>query len=243
MWIVYVMTNPGEADDSVRAQLDECDRICDQDKSREVRHFMDREAAKGFLDGGRPDLVDAIALARLHRRSQFVVGTLERLASDVISRTVIITQLLAAGVDSIHTAQKGVVDAFRAIRHGQDCILKRLSSVESLKQYVTKLESNERSLKESLTKSRAALQRRSEEILRLRKGPPSLANSLLIAIHASGVSVNAIAKAANVPQPVLHRFVSAERGISLKTADKVCSALGLRLSPPGAVAAQTEALP
>lgn len=58
---------------------------------------------------------------------------------------------------------------------------------------------------------------------------PTLAEAIREAIRSSGQTVYAVAKAAGVSQPVLHRFVAGERGLTLDTADKLCRYLGLRL--------------
>jgi len=58
---------------------------------------------------------------------------------------------------------------------------------------------------------------------------PTLAATILAAIGESGLSTYAVAKAAGVSQPVLHRFVTGERGLTLDTAEKLCRFLGLRL--------------
>lgn len=58
---------------------------------------------------------------------------------------------------------------------------------------------------------------------------PSLAETLLAAVAASGLSTYAVAKGSGVSQPALHRFVTGERGLTLDTADKLCRFLGLRL--------------
>lgn len=61
------------------------------------------------------------------------------------------------------------------------------------------------------------------------KAEPTLAAVILDAIRDSGVSVYAVAKGAEVSQPLVHRFVSGERGLTLDTADKLCRFLGLKL--------------
>ena len=53
------------------------------------------------------------------------------------------------------------------------------------------------------------------------------------AVHDSGLSVNAIALGADIPQPVLQRFVSGERdNLRLDTADKLAAYFGMRLTTP-----------
>ena len=51
------------------------------------------------------------------------------------------------------------------------------------------------------------------------------------AILSSDQSQLQIAKATHIPQPVINRFVRAERGISDKALDKLCRYLGLHLAP------------
>jgi plasmid maintenance system antidote protein VapI len=58
---------------------------------------------------------------------------------------------------------------------------------------------------------------------------PTMREVILQSIKESGKPVVAIALAAGVAQPVLSRFVQGKRGLSLESAEKVCSALGLKL--------------
>jgi hypothetical protein len=60
-------------------------------------------------------------------------------------------------------------------------------------------------------------------------GPGSLSKTLREAIRNSGKSVYQIAKAANVSQIVISRFLTGERDIRMETADRVAEALGLKL--------------
>ncbi len=55
-----------------------------------------------------------------------------------------------------------------------------------------------------------------------------MADQLRKAIRKSG---NAIAVEAGVPQPVLHRFVSGERDLTLATAQKLADYFGFELLP------------
>jgi len=48
-------------------------------------------------------------------------------------------------------------------------------------------------------------------------------------LAATGESVNSLAKQSGVSQPVLHRFLSGQRGLKLDTAEKLCVFLGLEL--------------
>jgi plasmid maintenance system antidote protein VapI len=58
----------------------------------------------------------------------------------------------------------------------------------------------------------------------------TMTEQLKKAIADSGLSVYKLAKESGVPQPVLHRFMAGEQGISLATADKLAKYLKLRLS-------------
>jgi plasmid maintenance system antidote protein VapI len=55
----------------------------------------------------------------------------------------------------------------------------------------------------------------------------TLADQLKRAVAATGKSVSAVARESGVPQPVLHRFVTGERGLLLDTADRLAAYLGL----------------
>ena len=72
-----------------------------------------------------------------------------------------------------------------------------------------------------------------EEYLAWRKGNGDvpLARQLQAAISATGQSLYAIAQASGVAAPVLQRFVNGERGITLETAGKLATYLGLALLP------------
>ncbi|MDA1056011.1 MAG: helix-turn-helix transcriptional regulator [Planctomycetota bacterium] len=59
----------------------------------------------------------------------------------------------------------------------------------------------------------------------------TIADQLRQAIEDSGESVYAIAKAAGIAQPVLHRFAAGERDLTLTTADKLLEYFGLELTP------------
>lgn len=62
-------------------------------------------------------------------------------------------------------------------------------------------------------------------------GDASLARQLEAAIAATGQSLYSISQATGVAAPVLQRFVNGERGITLETAGKLASYLGLALLP------------
>jgi plasmid maintenance system antidote protein VapI len=51
------------------------------------------------------------------------------------------------------------------------------------------------------------------------------------AVLTSGLSVNALAKQAGIPQPVLSRLLNGERTITLMTADKLLRYFGLEIVP------------
>jgi DNA-binding Xre family transcriptional regulator len=60
-----------------------------------------------------------------------------------------------------------------------------------------------------------------------------LAEQLRGMITESGLTTNALAVAAGIPEPVLHRFLSGVReNIRLDTADKLCRFFGVRLTAP-----------
>jgi plasmid maintenance system antidote protein VapI len=58
-----------------------------------------------------------------------------------------------------------------------------------------------------------------------------ITDKLRQAVRDAGLSVNAVATAAGIPQPVLHRFMSGERDLTLRTAQKLADYLGLTLQP------------
>ena len=62
-------------------------------------------------------------------------------------------------------------------------------------------------------------------------GDVPLARQLEAAIAATGQSLYSIAQSSGVAAPVLQRFVNGERGITLETAGKLASYLGLALLP------------
>lgn len=59
----------------------------------------------------------------------------------------------------------------------------------------------------------------------------TIADQLRKAIEDSGQSVYALAKAADIAQPVLHRFYTGERDLTLTTADKLLVYFELELTP------------
>lgn len=65
--------------------------------------------------------------------------------------------------------------------------------------------------------------------------PPArtISDQLRDAINDSGLSVRALGKLADVDDGMIHRFLSGERGLTTPTLDKLCRALGLRLTESG----------
>jgi plasmid maintenance system antidote protein VapI len=55
------------------------------------------------------------------------------------------------------------------------------------------------------------------------------AETIRQAVHDSGRTPYAVAKASGVPQAVLSRFLRGERGVTLGTAERLCLTLGLEL--------------
>lgn len=67
-----------------------------------------------------------------------------------------------------------------------------------------------------------------------------LAKQLRAALTACGQSTPAIAAATGVPQPVLQRFLSGHRSITLNTAGKLSAYLKLSLQPTPAASAEPQ---
>jgi plasmid maintenance system antidote protein VapI len=61
----------------------------------------------------------------------------------------------------------------------------------------------------------------------------TLKEQLQKAIVDSGLSLNALSKAAGVPYMALHGLANYDRAITIDTAGKLCAALGLELRPVG----------
>jgi hypothetical protein len=61
-------------------------------------------------------------------------------------------------------------------------------------------------------------------------GSGALSTALREAIRGSGQTVYQIAKAANVSQIVVSRFLSGERDIRMETADRLAEVLGLKIA-------------
>jgi len=64
-----------------------------------------------------------------------------------------------------------------------------------------------------------------------KSGRRTMAETLRKAVEDSGMTVAAISRGAGIAQPVLHRFVSGERDLTLRTADKLAVYFGLELRP------------
>ena len=62
---------------------------------------------------------------------------------------------------------------------------------------------------------------------------PTIAETLRTAITESGENLAAIGRAADIPQPVLWRFMAGERDLTLRTADKLLSYFDLEIRPAG----------
>lgn len=60
----------------------------------------------------------------------------------------------------------------------------------------------------------------------------TLTEQLRDATHGSGLSLYAIAKATKTPYATIHGFASRQRGINLKTADRLAELLGMKLTAP-----------
>jgi plasmid maintenance system antidote protein VapI len=58
---------------------------------------------------------------------------------------------------------------------------------------------------------------------------PTIADRLRRAVRDRGQAVNAVAKAAGVAQPVLYRFMTGERDLTLDTAQRLADYFGLEL--------------
>jgi transcriptional regulator with XRE-family HTH domain len=59
----------------------------------------------------------------------------------------------------------------------------------------------------------------------------TVSETLRRAIERSGQSRYAISRATGVPESVLSRFASGDRGLTTPTVDKLCKYLGLELVP------------
>jgi hypothetical protein len=58
-----------------------------------------------------------------------------------------------------------------------------------------------------------------------------MAEALRRAIRQSGETVAAVSRGSGIVQPVLHRFVTGERDLTLRTADRLAAYFGLELRP------------
>jgi plasmid maintenance system antidote protein VapI len=65
------------------------------------------------------------------------------------------------------------------------------------------------------------------------KKRPTIAETLRRVIDDSGENLAAIGRAAGIPQPVLWRFATGERDLTLRTADKLLEYFDLEIRPRG----------
>jgi plasmid maintenance system antidote protein VapI len=63
-----------------------------------------------------------------------------------------------------------------------------------------------------------------------KEAPPTVTEQLKEAIRNSGQSLNQLSKASGVGSDRLSRFMTGKRGLTGEAIDKLCSALGLRLT-------------
>jgi plasmid maintenance system antidote protein VapI len=63
------------------------------------------------------------------------------------------------------------------------------------------------------------------------KKTATIAETLRKMVVDSGEPVTAVARAAGIAQPVLHRFVAGERDLTLRTAEKLVAHFDLELRP------------
>jgi transcriptional regulator with XRE-family HTH domain len=66
-----------------------------------------------------------------------------------------------------------------------------------------------------------------------KKGEPGLVEQLRTAIRESGLTLTELSERAGIALPLLTRFVKGERGLTLSSAEKVCTALNLGLARRG----------
>jgi plasmid maintenance system antidote protein VapI len=62
-----------------------------------------------------------------------------------------------------------------------------------------------------------------------KKAPPTLAEIILKTIHDRQLTAYRLEQMTGVKATVIQRFLNGERGVNLKTAGKLCEALGLTL--------------
>jgi ribosome-binding protein aMBF1 (putative translation factor) len=70
-----------------------------------------------------------------------------------------------------------------------------------------------------------------------------ISSQLRKAIDASGMSRYAIAKAIELDQSVMSRFMAGKSGLAVETIDKLCDLLGLELVPKDKSATRKEVRP
>jgi type II secretory pathway component PulM len=68
-------------------------------------------------------------------------------------------------------------------------------------------------------------------VARKKPAPPTLSEVIKSTIAEHGLTSYQVAKLAGVNEAQVQRFVKGERGLSLITAEKICTALGLALGP------------
>ena len=60
----------------------------------------------------------------------------------------------------------------------------------------------------------------------------AISDQLRAAVEGSGLTRHAIATAAGIPGPSLHRFMTGERGLTLETAAKLAAFFQMQLTKP-----------
>jgi transcriptional regulator with XRE-family HTH domain len=68
-----------------------------------------------------------------------------------------------------------------------------------------------------------------EEMAKKKQAPAVLARTIAAAIRAKGTSAYPVGKASGVSPSIISRFLSGERGLTLRTAEKLAKVLGLTL--------------
>jgi Cro/C1-type helix-turn-helix DNA-binding protein len=193
--------------------------------------FIDRDDSRDLVERGRPQLKEAISVAPVN--SRFAVESIARLGSDSLNQGLVIAQLFATRIENIYLARAPreswldiVADAQRRLFEIRD---KASAEAKQIRQSLDDVVSEREQLIVKLENARRHAEQLKQSALSSKDPKCSLVTKLREAISESELSVYAIANAAEVPQPVLSRFVSGSRGINLSTAEKVCRVLGLRL--------------
>lgn len=68
--------------------------------------------------------------------------------------------------------------------------------------------------------------------MRSSKKASTLTTQLKAAVSDSHLTVNYIAAAAGIPQPVLYRFMTGKRDLKLSSAEKLAEYFGMRFTAP-----------